>query len=204
MRNMIWLLLFIVVLVSGSAFAVEVAPRISDREIVDRLIRLEEGQRSMQRQMDDRFSAMQKQMDNRFSAMERQVDNRFSAMERQVDDRFSAMEKQVDNRFSAMEKRMELMEQWISERMEAQWHLTLVLIAAILGLVGFVVWDRSTALKPLERRFDRIADDLELESPGGSKLTRLVGALRELAPEDRRLADVLRRFSLLKDLPRQA
>ncbi|VFM97407.1 MAG: hypothetical protein BECKG1743D_GA0114223_101532 [Candidatus Kentron sp. G] len=245
----------------GAAFGVENAPRISDREIIERLTRLEEGQRSMQKQMqttreqtgqrsaslqkgmeerfvamqegmEERFVAMEKGteerfsvMDQRFVAMEKRMDERFSAMEKRMDERFSAMdqrfvamEQRMDQRFVAMEKRMDLMgeqtgqqisslEKRVDDRLDAQWNFTLILIAAIFGLIGFVVWDRKTAFKPLERRFTRIADtierDLEPESPKGSRFARLMNVLRELAPDDPRLDDALRRHSLLEDLPRK-
>nr|VFK66331.1 MAG: hypothetical protein BECKUNK1418G_GA0071005_10882 [Candidatus Kentron sp. UNK]VFK71967.1 MAG: hypothetical protein BECKUNK1418H_GA0071006_10892 [Candidatus Kentron sp. UNK] len=181
-----YLFLPLVLAVGDGALAVERAPRISDREIVERLTRLEEGQRLM----DDRFSAMEKQMDDRFAAMEKRMDDRFSAMQEQMDQRFSALQKQMEH------------------HMMMQWNLILALMVSILGLVGFVTWDRRAALKPLERRFTRIADEVEMDlgmdSPEGSKLARLVEALRELAPEDRKLAEALQRFSLLEDLPRKA
>jgi len=96
--------------------------------------------------------------------------------------------------------------------MDAQWNLTLALIMAIIGLIGFVIWDRKTALKPLERRFERIADELEYDlgmaSPEGSRLTRLITALREIAPDDLQLSEhireALRRHSLLDEAPRRA
>nr|VFK12546.1 MAG: hypothetical protein BECKLPF1236B_GA0070989_103717 [Candidatus Kentron sp. LPFa] len=181
-----YLFLPLVLAVGDGALAVERAPRISDREIVERLTRLEEGQRSME---------------YRFSAMEKRMDDRFSAMEKRMDERFSAMQEQMDQRFSALQKQME-------HHMMMQWNLILALMVSILGLVGFVTWDRRTVLKPLERRFTRIADEVEMDlgmdSPEGSKLARLVKALRELAPEDRKLAEALQRFSLLEDLPRKA
>nr|VFK12545.1 MAG: hypothetical protein BECKLPF1236B_GA0070989_103716 [Candidatus Kentron sp. LPFa] len=170
-----YLFLPLVLAVGDGALAVERAPRISDWEIVERLARLEEGQRSME--------------------------YRFSAMEKRMDERFSAMQEQMDQRFSALQKQME-------HHMMMQWNLILALMVSILGLVGFVTWDRRTALKPLERRFTRIADEVEMDlgmdSPEGSKLARLVEALRGLAPEDRKLAEALQRFSLLEDLPRKA
>ncbi|VFM99090.1 MAG: hypothetical protein BECKG1743D_GA0114223_102144 [Candidatus Kentron sp. G] len=231
----------------GTAFGVESAPRISDREIIERLTRLEEGQRSIQKQMqmtreqtgerftamekrvderftatekrvDERFTAMEKRVDQRFVAMEERMDQRFTAMEKRMDQRFVAMEERMDQRFAAMEKHMDLMgdqtgqqisslEKRVDDRLDAQWNLTLILIAAIFGLIGFVVWDRKTAFKPLEKRFTRIADtierDLEPESPEGSRFARLMNVLRELAPDDPRLANALRRHSLLEDLPRK-
>jgi len=44
---------------------IEVAPRITDKEIIERLTRLEEGQKSILREMDKRFEAM----DNRFDQL---------------------------------------------------------------------------------------------------------------------------------------
>ena len=53
----------------GRAPAYETAPPISDREIVERLTRLEEGQKAIIREMDKRFESMDKRfesMDKRF------------------------------------------------------------------------------------------------------------------------------------------
>ena len=189
---------------AGTTFAVEIAPRISDREIVERLTRLESGQQAIIQQMDVRFTAMEKRftaMEKRFTAMENHTNDRFSAMERRMDERFVAMEKRMDERFVAMEKRMD-------ERLDAQWSLTLVLIVAIFGLIGFVVWDRKTALSPLERRFARIAEelerDLETDNPKGSKLARLVEMLREMASKDPRLADAFGHHFPPEGLPGKA
>jgi hypothetical protein len=77
----------------------------------------------------------------------------------------------------------------------------LLIIAGIFGLIGFIVWDRRTVLKPVEQRLDRMESyleyDLEIRHDEGSRLTRLVKVLREMAREDERLAAVLRSFSLM-------
>ena len=143
MKNtLVTLLLFATLTTSGTAFAVEVAPRISDREIVERLTRLEE-----------RFARLEEGQ----KAMQRHLEQRITGLETRMDD-----------------------------RLDAQWNLTLVLIAAIFGLIGFVVWDRKTALKPLEERLGRIENDLErdldIKSSDGSRFTRLMEALREVPP----------------------
>ena len=51
---------------------IEVAPRITDKEIIERLTRLEEGQKSILREMDKRFEAI----DKRFEA----IDKRFETI----------------------------------------------------------------------------------------------------------------------------
>ena len=57
--------------------AIETAPRISDREIVERLTRIEEGQKALRNELESRFE----QVDKRFE----QIDKRFDAFERQFD-----------------------------------------------------------------------------------------------------------------------
>ena len=70
-----------------------------------------------------------------------------------------------------------------------------------MALIGFIVWDRYTTLRPMDQRLRRIEEDLEkdleLKAPDGSRIIRLIHALRELAKEDKRLETVLRSFSLL-------
>ena len=73
--------LIIPFLLFSAAESIETAPRISDREIVERLTRLEEGQKSILREMDKRFEAM----DSRFVSMEKNLDSRFETLERQLD-----------------------------------------------------------------------------------------------------------------------
>lgn len=48
------------------SFAAEVAPRISDREIVERLARLEEGQKALHKRIDD----LRSEMNGRFDTLQ--------------------------------------------------------------------------------------------------------------------------------------
>ncbi|MGG7055213.1 hypothetical protein [Nitrosomonas sp. ANs5] len=184
-------------LYSLPAFPVDVAPRISDREIIESLAELKAGQRSLQEKMDQRFTATQEQMDLRFNTMQEQMELRFNTMQEQMDLRFAAMQEQIDQRFAAVDQRFVS----IDQRFEFLQQLMLVMIAAIFGLIGFIVWDRYTTLRPMDQRLRRIEEDLEndleLKAPDGSRIIRLIHALRELAKEDKKLEAVLRSFSLL-------
>jgi hypothetical protein len=139
------------------AAAVDVAPRISDREIIESLAEIKAGQKALEDKMNIRFTAMQEQMDHRFAS--------------------------IDQRFEFLQQ------------------LMLVMIAGVFGLIGFIVWDRYTTLRPMNERLRRIEEDLEndleLSAPDGSRLIRMMHALRELAKEDKKLESVLRSFSLL-------
>ena len=61
---------------NGVCWGVEPAPRITDREIVERLTRLEEGQKAILREMDKRFESM----DRRFESMDKRFDQLINIM----------------------------------------------------------------------------------------------------------------------------
>lgn len=57
--------------------AVEKAPRISDREIVERLARLEEGQKNLEKRID----ALEKSLNNRIDDLRSEMNSRFDTMQ---------------------------------------------------------------------------------------------------------------------------
>ncbi|WPL11590.1 hypothetical protein [Thiorhodovibrio litoralis] len=175
---------------SLGAYGVDTAPRISDREIIESLARLEAGQKALAEQTDQRFKAMEAIIDQRFKAMEARIDQRFKTMEAGIDRRFAA----VDQRFAAIEKRLD-------DQMLVMLSMFSALILLIVALFGYIVWDRRTALRPLEARLAELEQDLErdlqLRHEQGSLPTRLLNVLRQLAREDEKLAGVLRSFSML-------
>jgi len=64
-------------MVTSSVFAVEVAPRISDKEIVERLTRVEEGIKALQQQIADtnkRIDDLKESTNARFDDMNRRFD----------------------------------------------------------------------------------------------------------------------------------
>ena len=62
-RILIIRVMITVLMIPSLLLAVERAPRISDREIVERLTRLEEGQKHLRSEMNSRFQAIDKRFD---------------------------------------------------------------------------------------------------------------------------------------------
>ncbi|MBE9594696.1 MAG: hypothetical protein IMF19_14590 [Proteobacteria bacterium] len=77
-KNIIIVTLIITVLILPSLlFAIETAPRISDREIVERLTRLEEGQRNLERRIDN----LDKGLNNRIDDLRSEINSRFNTLQ---------------------------------------------------------------------------------------------------------------------------
>lgn len=107
-----------------------------------------------------------------------------------VETKIEGIEKQfdrIDRRFDSVDKRFEQIERRI-ERLEniMMWGFGL-LFTTMIGLVGFVLWDRRTALAPA------IRNNKELEE----KEERLERALKEYALKNPDLAEILKHVGLL-------
>ena len=120
-----------------TGFAVEPSPRISDREMIESLIRMEEGIKA-NREM---IVALRAEMGSLRSEI------------------LGFMKWGFGRLFSGM-----------------------------LILVGFILWDRRSTLKPVKDELD------ELER---LKVDRLITAMKKLAEEDSKLAQVLRSVGLI-------
>ena len=73
--------LMAILLIPMVAAAAEKAPRITDREIVERLTRLEEGQKAIGKRIDD----LRAEMNGRIDDLRAEMNGRFQAMDKRFD-----------------------------------------------------------------------------------------------------------------------
>ena len=188
-------------LIAIPAVAVEMAPRITDREIIESLsnIRgdikrlegkvhhLEDGQKAILKEMDRRFESMGKSVNERFEGMEK----RFESMENSMNGRFESMENSVNGCFESMEnsmnKRFDSMENQIQNLVS----VFIGIVAAFAGIVaitiGFAIWDRRTALRPTLKEISEVKE----------RENKIVKALEHFAKQEPKMAEVLRSVGLL-------
>ncbi len=86
----------------------------------------------------------------------------------------------VDRRIDSVDKRIERLETVMMGGFG-------LLFTSMIGLVGFVLWDRRTALAPAIRRSRELEERAE----------RIERALREMAQQDPRVAEALKHVGLL-------
>ena len=87
MKSLITYLLLFVTFHVPMLHAVEVAPRITDREIIESLAELKAGQKALNQRFDD----MQRETNQRFDDMQRETSQRFNSLESTMLTLFSAM-----------------------------------------------------------------------------------------------------------------
>ena len=77
------------------ASAVKKAPRITDKEIVERLTRLEEGQRAINKRIDGLESSLNRRIDDvnkRIDGLERSLNKRIDDLRAEMNDRFNTLQ----------------------------------------------------------------------------------------------------------------
>ena len=123
----------LVMMLTGLLWAkgMKVAPRISDREIVERLTRLEEGQKALNKRIDGLEQSLNKRIDD--------VNKRIDGLEQSLNKRIDDLREEMNARFSIL--------QWMFG----------VFITVSLVILGFVLrmqWQmqrRQTSLETMLR-----------------------------------------------------
>ena len=126
-------------LLPGSLWAVEAAPALTDREIVERLTRLEEGLNGVQTQMD------------LLRADLGQLRADIAQLREDMNEQNRQLREDMNLQFTY------------------QFQLTLGLLGAftvlVVATISFALWDRRTMLRPVEERVKALEADLAANPP---------------------------------------
>ncbi|MBX6423214.1 hypothetical protein [Thermosulfurimonas sp. F29] len=145
--------------------------RVTNEMIYEKLLEVEKRLVQLERR--------QAVLEAQFREFRESVDKRFE----QVDKRFEEMRADMNARFEQVDRRFEQLYTFL-------WIITGIFTALVVAVIGFALWDRRTTIRRArEEAFEKV------EAEGRWRV--ILEALRELAREDRRLAEVLRSFGLL-------
>ncbi len=135
--------------------AAEVAPRISDREIIESLAELRAGQQSLQQQINDLKQSTQQQI----GTLRQEMNQRFEDMNRRLDD----MNRRLDDVMTLLQILLGA--------------LTLVLGSMLAWLVA--IWRRLVRVEERQRAFETQDDEIKFLK---ENYTRLHDMLLRLLP----------------------
>jgi len=117
----------------------------------------------------------------RLIRLETKVEEGQKALQRRITDLSSTMQRQTSDLKTSMQRQIADLRAFLL------WGFGL-LFTGMLILVGFILWDRRSTLKPVKDELDKLER---------RKVDRLLEAMRKLSEEDSRVAQVLRSVGLL-------
>jgi len=175
---------------AANAVAVDVAPRISDREIIEKLTSIESGQAALSQRLTD--------LRDEVGTIRAEMKTTQISFREEIRAGQAALREEIRTGQAALREEMRAGLDALRDTMLA---LFGGLIALIIALFGYIAWDRQTTMRPMQRKIETLSHhierDLEPEHVDGSRMKRLLEALRELSKTDTKLETVLRNFSLL-------
>ena len=159
----------VLLLLPSPLWAVEAAPALSDREIAERLTRLET-----------------------------RLDEGLTGLRADIQQLRADMDKQNRQLREDMNRQNRQLREDMNRQFAWQFRLTLALLGAFTVLVAatisVTVWDRRTAIRPFERAVTSLTEDLTINR---QRLEALLDALRALGQRNPEVASVLKQFNLL-------
>ena len=172
-------------LLPGLLWAVEAAPALTDREIAERLTRLEEGLNGVRTEVGllrTEVGLLRADLGQLRADMEKQ--------NQQLRAEMSQLREDMNEQNRQLREDMNL-------QFAYQFQLSLALLGAFTVLlaatIGFALWDRRTMMRPLEGRVKSLEEDLAASQP---RAQALLESLRNLSQRDPELASVLKNFNL--------
>ncbi len=153
---MIYILAVISLLSSTGTWAVERAPRITDREIVERLTRLEEGQKALAKRIDDLDAKLNKRIDDLDAKLNKRIDDLDAKLSKRIDDtnkRIDDTNKRIDDLRTEMNARFDTL----------QWMLGLFITISlvILGFVLRMQWQMGKRQTSMEATLQAHKEELD-------------------------------------------
>lgn len=97
---------------------------------------------------------------------------------------------EIDKRFEQIDKRFEQAGKQIDQLIHFLYILAGIFTSLVVAVIGFGYWDRKTIIKEARREAIEFMENQGL-------LRKVLDALKDLAREDTKLANALKRFNLL-------
>jgi len=154
------------------AFATQGNLSLSEKEIIEKLARLEEGHKALNKRIDD----VNKRLDDLRIDLKGDIEGLRSELKGDIEGL------RIDLKGDIEGLRSEVKEDIADLR-----GLMYVVIAGIIALIGFVIWDRRTALSPVIHRTKELEEREDLT----------MRALKEYAIKEPKMAEVLKSLGML-------
>ncbi len=210
--KIIFILLYFLIGFSAVSMAVEVAPRISDREIIEKLSTLESGQTAfnqrlteLREEMKSGDAALREEIKSGDAALREEIKSGDAALREEIKSGDAALREEIKSGDAALREEMKFGYAALNTRMDDMFHTMLALFTAVIALIvalfAYIAWDRRTMLKPVVDRLDSLERDvdrdLDLRHAEGSLLSRQLKVLRTYAKSNPEFAEIMRSNFLL-------
>ena len=175
------------VLLPAPGWAADSPVTSADREIIERLTRVE-----------TRLDGLAVRLDEGLKRLEDSIKQLREDLTLQTQQLREDMNRQDQQLREDMHIQNQQLREDLNRQLDRHFQLILGVLAAFtfmfVSILGFAVWDRRTMVRPFADKVKSLEDDL---STKGRRLDVILDALRSLGQRDERVAAILKRLNLL-------
>jgi len=136
----------------------------------DRIMRTEQKLDAFQKSVDERFASLENSINERFVSLENSINERFES----TNERFVSLEKRMNDRFISLEESINMRFEAQQKQLDHIYTLLFFVLGAIMSLIGFVIYDRRTAIKPVQQEQENIIRVLRKYSEKNNDLSEIL------------------------------
>lgn len=129
---------------------------ITGKEIIERLVRLEEGQASLNKRIDGLENNLNKRTDDLDNSLNKRIDGldkRVDDLDKKIDGLDNSLNRRIDDLDNGLNRRIDDLDRSLNRRIGEirefiLWGFALT-FSGMFILVGFILWDRRSTLSPV-------------------------------------------------------
>lgn len=176
----------LLLLIPAPGLAVDAAPALSDREIIERLTRLEEGQHAL-REGQESLRAGQNALKAELNQLRQDMNTQLDQLRQDMNAQLQQLRQDMNAQFAQVHAQFT----WVFQLMIGMLGAFAAIVAVTISLA---VWDRRTMIRSFEDKMKAVEQEI---SNNRQRLHALLEALRALSQKDHQVAEILKRFDLL-------
>ena len=127
------------------------------------------------------------------------IEERLNSLNERINstnERITSLEKQMNVKFEGVDTKFESQQQQINDLKQFFFWGFGIVIALIIALFGYIMWDRRTALYPLLNRVNSLEHHQDEFGRKLVEVNKIKTALKEMGESDSKIAEILKRVAI--------
>ncbi len=186
-------------------FAVDVAPRISDKEIVQNLADIKSEFKmvygtidNLRKEIKSEFKVVYAQIDNNFKTLNQKIDTKIDALDKKIDTKIDGLRNELKAQMNGNKKELQAQMKGNKDELNGKFNLMIGILLAMFttsfGVLCSFIFTQLKIFAPIKIEFENFKEEFENEK---LKLNKVVNIFKEIAPDNKQVKDTLIKLHLL-------
>jgi len=182
-------------------FAVDTAPRISDKEIVQNLADIKSEFKvgykeiaNLRNEMKSEFKAVYAKIDGNKKELQAQMEGNKKELQAQMEGNKKELQAQMEGNKKELQVQINGVRDELTGKFNLMIGILLTMLTGIFGVLGSFIFTQLKIFAPMKIKYESFKEDLEKEK---EKLKNVILVFKEIAQNDKKVRNTLQNLHLL-------